>query len=106
MIGSEVTYCRICVVFTTDMNLHVRRLAHYVEAATNRLGFKSPHLSTKQTEMPRTRFATNMVSTPYCRNHPLDVAKNYVETCFSSNAAAQNQEERVQMNITHNRNSL
>lgn len=35
-------------------------LAHYVEAATNRLGFKSPHLSTKQTEMPRTRFATNM----------------------------------------------
>ncbi|XP_068738416.1 transmembrane protein 65-like isoform X1 [Montipora capricornis] len=35
-------------------------LAHYVEAATNRLGIKSPNLSTKQTEMPRTRFVTNM----------------------------------------------
>jgi len=31
-----------------------------VEAATNRLGFKSPKLSSKQTEMPRTRFVTNM----------------------------------------------
>jgi len=35
-------------------------LAHYVEAATNRLGYESPNLSSKQTEMPRTRFVTNM----------------------------------------------
>ncbi|PFX17427.1 transmembrane protein 65-like [Stylophora pistillata] len=35
-------------------------LAHYVEAATNRLGFESPNLSSKQTEMPRTRFVTNL----------------------------------------------
>ena len=87
MFGSEVTYCRICVVFTTDMNLHVRRLAHYVEAATNRLGFKSPDLSTKQTEMPRTRFVTNMVSTPYCRwwvgKHVVnEVLKHFCSYCF------------------------
>lgn len=37
---------------------------------------------------------------------PLDVAKKYVERYSSSNAVAQNREERVQMNITHNRNSL
>lgn len=35
-------------------------LAHYVEAATNRLGYQSPKLSSKQTEMPQTRFVTNM----------------------------------------------
>lgn len=35
-------------------------LAHYVEAATNRLGFQSPKLSSNQTEMPRTRFVTNL----------------------------------------------
>ena len=36
-------------------------LAHYVEAATNRLGFQSPKLSSNQAEMPRTRFVTNLV---------------------------------------------
>ena len=36
-------------------------LAHYVEAATNRLGFHSPKLSSNQAEMPRTRFVTNLV---------------------------------------------
>ena len=29
------------------------------------------------------------------KNHPLDVAKKYVETYFSSNAAARNHEERA-----------
>ena len=40
------------------------------------------------------------------KKHPLDVAKKYLETYFSSNAVAQNPEERVQMNITGNRDSL
>lgn len=39
-------------------------------------------------------------------NHPLDVAKNQVETCFSSYAVAQNPVEEEQMNITHKLKSL
>ena len=33
----------------------------------------------------------------HLKNHPLDVAKKYVETYSSSNAAAQDPEERVQL---------
>ena len=36
---------------------------------------------------------------------PLRCGQKYVETSSSSNAVAQNPEERVQMNITHNRNT-
>lgn len=38
--------------------------------------------------------------------HPLVVAKKYVERYSSSNAIAQNPEERAQMNITHKRDRL
>ena len=36
-------------------------------------------------------------ATPDTKNHPLDVAKKYVETYSSSNAAAQDPKERVQL---------
>lgn len=38
------------------------RLAHYVELAANKLGFEGPGLSSKQMQLPRTRFVTNVVS--------------------------------------------
>ena len=39
------------------------------------------------------------------KNLSLRMAKKYVETYSSSNAEAQDPEERVQMNVTHRRNS-
>ncbi|KXJ27618.1 transmembrane protein 65 [Exaiptasia diaphana] len=35
-------------------------LAHYVELAANKLGFEGPGLSSKQMELPRTRFVNNV----------------------------------------------
>ncbi|XP_048582875.1 transmembrane protein 65 isoform X2 [Nematostella vectensis] len=35
-------------------------LAHYVELASDKLGFQGPRLSVQQMEMPRTRFSSNI----------------------------------------------
>ena len=40
------------------------------------------------------------------KNHPIDVAKKYVQTYSLSNAVAENPEERVQMNIAGKKDSL
>ena len=56
----KVYNIEICVS-VSDYLFLFHSLAHYVEAATNRLGFQSPKLSSNQAEMPRTRFATNLV---------------------------------------------
>ena len=59
----KINYCYRCSqVKVTSFHLFLSSLAHYVEAATEKMGFQGPGLSSKQLELPRTRLAINLVS--------------------------------------------
>ena len=64
-------------------------LAHYVEAASNRLGFQSPKLSSNQAEMPRTRFVTNLVRLLQLLILQKSYILHYYVTIFFSTAIAE-----------------